>query len=170
MRVRAKLGSMTIGILGAIAALTAPAAVIAWARYAEADPLAVVDGEALDVSADRVDVDVEHGTALLTGNVSTRLGELEVHCPSVEIRYDRSPRVSFARGTGGVAARLKGIDATASVVEFDASSHTVAFHGNVRLSRGRGWVTAEHATVDVGSGKVSLQEVKGSIPVDPVKR
>ena len=167
---RATLRWTTLGTLGAVAVLVAPAAVIAWARFAEADPLAVVEGEALDVAADRVDVDVEHGTALLTGNVSTRLGELEVHCPAVEIHYDRSPRVSFARGTGGVTARLKGIDATASVVEFDAASHSVSFHGSVRLSRGKGWVTAEHATVDVGSGKVSLQEVKGSIPVDPMKR
>ena len=167
MRVRRR--SMRISTVSAVVTLASLAGVLVWARFAGADPLAVIEGEALDVSADRLDVDVEHGTALLQGNVSTRLGELEVHCPMVEIKYDRSPRVSFARGTGGVTARLKGIDATASVVEFDAASRTVAFHGTVRLSRGRGWVTAEHATVDVASGKVSLQEVKGSIPVDPVK-
>jgi lipopolysaccharide export system protein LptA len=153
----------------AVATLASLSGVLVWARFATADTLAVVEGEALDISADRVEVDIERGTALLQGNVSTRLGELEVHCPTVEIRYDRSPRVSFARGTGGVSARLKGIDATANAVEFDAASRTVALHGSVRLSRGRGWVTAEHATVDIASGKVSLQEVKGSIPVDPAR-
>ncbi len=139
-------------------------------RSAQANPLGVVEGQNLDVSADRLDVDVEHGTATMQGNVTVNLGELEVHCPTVEVRYDRSPRVSWVRGTGGVTAKLNGIEATAAVVEFDAGTRTVALSGNVRLSRGRGWVTAEHATVEVGSGKVSLQEVKGSIPVDQPRR
>src|SRR5882672_6825118 len=88
-------------VMSVVATVTLLSGFLAWERFATADPLAVVEGEALDVSADRVDVDVERGTALLQGNVATRLGELEVHCPTVEIRYDRSPRVSFARGTGG---------------------------------------------------------------------
>jgi lipopolysaccharide export system protein LptA len=161
---------MGTGTVSAVFTLASLGGLFVWSGFAGASPLALIEGEGLDVAADRVEVDVERGTALLQGNVSTRLGDLEVRCPTVEIRYDRSPRVSFARGTGGVTAKLKGIDATANSVEFDAASRTVAFHGSVRLSRGRGWVTAEHATVDVASGKVSLQEVKGSIPVDPVKR
>jgi lipopolysaccharide transport protein LptA len=154
-----------------VAALCAAAAfALGHVSTASADSLGVIEGEALDVSADRLDVDVERGTAMLQGTVTARLGDLEVHCPSVEIRYDRSPRVSFARGTGGVTARLKGIDATATTIEFDAASRAVTLAGNVRLSRGRGWITAEHATVDMTTGKVSLQEVKGSIPMDPGKR
>jgi len=137
---------------------------------ARADPLAVIEGEALDVSAEHLEVDVEHGQARLEGDVSLRLGDLEVKCPTVEIRYDRSPKVSWARGAGGVNAKLKGIEATAVSVEFNANSRTVDFRGNVRLTRGRGWVTAEHATVDIGSGKVSLEDVKGSIPVDQARR
>jgi lipopolysaccharide transport protein LptA len=147
----------------------APFGLLLVGSSAMAVPLAVIDGEALDVSAERLEVDVEKGTATLTGNVSVRFGALDVKCPTVDIRYDGSPRVSWARGTGGVTAHLKGIDATASSVEFDAGARTVALHGGVRLSRGRGWLTAEHATVDIASGKVTLQDVKGSIPVDPAK-
>src|SRR5882672_12327985 len=76
------------------------------ALVAGAAPLAVIEGEALDVSAEHVDVDVEHGTALLTGKVTARLGELEVRCPSIELAYDESPRVKWARGKGGVVARF----------------------------------------------------------------
>lgn len=139
------------------------------AGSARALPL-VVEGEALDVAADKLEVDVEKGTATLTGNVSAKFGSLDVKCPVVEIRYDQSPRVSWAKGSGGVTARLKGIDATAQTVEFDAAARTVALHGGVRLSRGKGWLTAEHAAVDLATGKVTLQEVKGSIPVDPSRR
>jgi lipopolysaccharide export system protein LptA len=164
------LAARRLGWALAATAFGAGAVVLASALSARADPFAVVEGEALDVSADRLDVDVEHGTAELRGNVTARLGDLEVRCPAVEVRYDKSPRVSWLRGTGGVAARLKGIDATATTAEFDASARTIALHGSVRLSRGRGWLTAENATIDVASGKVSLQEVRGSIPVDPVRK
>jgi hypothetical protein len=42
--------------------------------------------------------------------------------------------------------------------------------GNVRVARGRGWVTAERATLDMASGKVTLHAVKGEIPVEPPAR
>ena len=155
--------------VGAVAVMAGGAAVVA-ALTAHAATLGVVEGEDLDVAADRVEVDVEHGTATLDGNVAIHLGGIDVRCPTVEIRYDKSPRVSFARGSGGITVHLQGIDATAATVEFDARARTVGLHGSVRLSRGRGWVTAENAIVDLTSGKVSLQEVKGSIPVEPVRR
>jgi lipopolysaccharide transport protein LptA len=132
---------------------------------AHAAPLAVIDGEALDVSADHFDIDVERGTAILQGNVVARVGELEVRCPAVELTYDDSPRVKWARAKGGVTARFKGVDATSTVAELDAKARTVTLSGGVRLSRGRGWITAQQATVDIATGKVSLQEVKGMIPV-----
>ena len=140
------------------------------ASPAVAAPLAVVEGEALDVSAERLEVDVDRGTALLQGNVSLTFGDIEIRCPKVEIRYDRSPRVSFARGTGGVTARLKGTEATADAIEFDAASRKVSLSGAVRLTRGRGWMRAERAVLDIASGKVSLEEVKGSIPIEAPKR
>jgi lipopolysaccharide export system protein LptA len=137
---------------------------------ARAAPLAVIEGQALDVSAEHVDVDVEHGTALLTGNVVAHLGDLEVRCPAIELAYDESPRVKWARGKGGVVARFKGIEVTAPAADLDAKSRTIVLTGGVRLARGRGWLSAERASLDIASGKVSLQEVKGSIPVEPVHR
>src|SRR5262245_47692930 len=136
---------------------------------ARAAPLGMIEGHALDVTADRLDVDVEKGTAELRGNVTARLGELELRCPTVELRYDKSPRVSWARGKGGVTAKFRGIEAAASTVELDAAARSVVLSGSVRLARGRGWVTAEQATIDVPTGRVSLQDVRGSVPVDPLR-
>lgn len=136
---------------------------------AGAAPLAVIEGDAVDVSADQLEVDVERGQARLDGSVVLRIGDLEVKCPTVELKYDRSPRVSWARGTGGVSARLRGVEATATAIEFESGSRTVDLRGAVKLSRGRGWITAEHALIDIGSGKVTLEDVKGSIPVDPAR-
>lgn len=137
---------------------------------AQAGPLAVVEGESLDIKADKLDVDIDKGSALLEGNVEAKMGELSVSCPKVEIRYDQAPRVRWARGSGGVRARVRGIDATAQSAVVDLAKREVTLSGGVRLARGRGWVEAGRATIDLSTRKVTLKEVKGSIPVEPPAR
>lgn len=137
---------------------------------AQADPLAVVEGETLDIRAEKLDVDIDKGTAVLEGKVEARMGDLQVFCPKVEIRYDGAPRVRWARGSGGVRAKVKGIDATASSVIVDLAKREVRLSGSVRLSRGKGWVEAGKARIDLSTRKVTLEEVKGSIPVEPPAR
>lgn len=137
---------------------------------AKADPLGIIAGETLDVTAQKLDVDVDKGTAVLEGDVHAILGDLEVVCPKVEIRYDRAPRVRWAKGTGGVVAKLKGIEARAASVQVDVASRRVELSGGVRLSRGRGWLKAGRATIDIKTHKVSLEDVTGSIPVETPAR
>lgn len=156
------MGALLVGIAISGGMATTP--------EAHADPLGVVAGEVLDVSAKRLDVDVEGGTAKLQGEVHATLGELDVECDKVEIRYDPSPRVQWARGTGSVKARVRGIEATADTVEVRVPERTVELRGGVRLARGRGWVTAARATINIATQKVSLEGVKGSIPVEAPAR
>ncbi len=137
---------------------------------AHADPLGVIGGQTLDVTADTLDVDVSKGSAVLQGDVRAKLGDLVVLCPKVEVRYDQAPHVRWARGTGGVTARVKGIEAKASVVEVDVARRRVKLSGGVRLMRGRGWLRAQYATIDLSTRKVSLRGVKGSIPVQAPSR
>jgi lipopolysaccharide transport protein LptA len=137
---------------------------------AQADPLGMVAGQALDVTAEQLDVDVDGGTAVLTGKVHARLGDLEVVCPRVEIRYDAAPEVRWARGSGGIDARFKDIHARANVVEVDVVKQKMTLTGGVHLKRGQGWVQAEMATIDLKTRHVSLQSVKGSIPVETPDR
>lgn len=132
--------------------------------------LATVAGEALDVKADTLNVDIDKGEATLLGNVHARLGELSVVCPKVDIRYDQAPKVRWARGSGGVEARLKGIVAKAEVVQVDVAARRVDLSGGVRLTRGKGWVQAGRASIDIATHKVTLHEVEGSIPVEPPPR
>jgi lipopolysaccharide export system protein LptA len=137
---------------------------------AHADPLGVVAGEVLDITAEKLDVDIEGGRAVLEGNVHASLGELDVSCPKVEMRYDPAPTVKWVRGSGGVRATLRGIEATAQLVEVDVGRRQVTLAGGVELRRGKGWVHAERATIDVATRHVSLHEVKGSIPVETPRR
>ncbi len=139
-------------------------------QSAHADPLAVVAGQSLDVRADHLDVDIAKGTAVLQGNVRAVLGELEVECAKIDVRYDEAPVVRYARGSGDVTVRLKGIEAKAATLEVDVARRSVRLQGGVRVSRGRGWVTAEAAQIDIATRHVTLDKVKGSIPVQAPAR
>jgi lipopolysaccharide export system protein LptA len=140
-------------------------ALVVWSPLARAAGVAGVAGEALELAGERLDVDVERGTALLRGNVTVTFGHLEVRCTTVEMTYDGSPRIGSARATGNVTARLQGVEATAEVLELDVGARTASLQGGVRLTRGKGWLAAGSATVDLVSGKVSLRDVRGSIPI-----
>ena len=137
---------------------------------ANAGPLGVIEGQTLDVGADKLDVDIEKGTALLEGHVQATLGDMRVDCSRIELKYDEAPKVRWARGSGGVTAKLKGIEATASQFEVDVAHRTIKLTGSVKLSRGRGWVTADSAAIDINTRKVTLEDVKGSIPVQAPER
>lgn len=163
---RSKTLLATISLAGLLALAASPVDLVPEARAG----LATVAGEALDVKADTLKVDIDKGEATLLGNVHATLGELSVVCPKVDIRYDEAPKVRWARGSGGVEARLKGIVAQAAVVQVDVAQRRVDLSGGVRLTRGKGWVTAGRASIDIATHKVTLHEVKGSIPVEPPPR
>ena len=117
------------------------------------------------MSAEHLDLDVEARTALLTGGVKLTKGSLTVACPRVEVRYDQIPHVTWAKGSGGVVAEVKGVRAEAPEVELDLAAQALSLRGGVRLTRGEGWITADQATIQITTGKVSMTGVKGSIPV-----
>jgi lipopolysaccharide export system protein LptA len=122
-------------------------------------------GEPLQMSADRLDLDVEAKTALLTGHVKLARGAMSLSCPRVDLRYDHVPHVTWARGSGGVVAEVRGMRAEAPEVEVDLGARTMELRGGVRLTRGDGWITAERASIDIATAKVTMSDVKGSIPI-----
>jgi lipopolysaccharide export system protein LptA len=120
---------------------------------------------ALDVSADQLDVDVQAKTAVLSGNVKLSKAGMAVSCPRVDARYDDAPRIVWAKGSGGVVAVIKGVRAEAPEVEIDIPAQTLSLKGGVRIAHGAGFIKAERATIHMATGKVSMTDVKGSIPV-----
>lgn len=122
-------------------------------------------GEAVVLQADRLDIDLLAGEATMTGKVTLTRGDLVVNCPRVDLRFDHAPHVTWARGSGGVTADVRGVHAEAPSVELDLARQTLDLSGGVKLTRGQGWLTADSARIEIATGKVSLVQVKGSIPV-----
>ncbi len=149
-------------VVAVVAALAAPGRDAA----AESPSLLQVDG-ALAVQADRLEVDVIAGEAVLTGNVLLTKGDLKVTCPRLDLKFDTSPHVVWARGSGGVSADVRGVHAEGPEAELDLPKQVLDLRGGVRLARGQGWLQAEQARIELGTGKVTATQVKGSIPVPP---
>ena len=138
------------------------------ARDVAAGPiLGDVGGDTVNVAADQVDVDVATGEAILTGAVTLTKGGLKVSCPRIDLRFDTTPHVIWARGSGGVSAEVRGVHAEAPEVEVDLKRQSLELRGGVRLARGQGWLQAERVTIDIATAKVTATQVKGSIPVPP---
>src|SRR5580700_8031310 len=122
-------------------------------------------GDLVALQADRLDIDILAGDATLTGKVTLSKGDLTVSCPRIDLRFDHAPHVTWARGSGGVTADVRGVHAEAPSVEVDLTRQVLDLRGGVKLTRGQGWLAADSARIEIPTAKVSLAQVKGSIPV-----
>ena len=134
-------------------------------KEAEADPILDVGKGDVSVQADRLELDVAAGSAVLTGQVVLSKGDLAVRCPKFELKFDSSPHLNWAKGSGGVVADVRGVHGEAPEVELDLKKQILELRGGVKLSRGQGWIQADKATIELANGKVTATQVKGSIPV-----
>jgi len=141
-----------------LALLAAPA------TLARAETLLGTDPN-VSVQADRLEIDILSGEATLTGKVTLSKGDLVVSCPRIDLRFDQTPHVTWAKGSGGVTADVRGVHAEAPSVELDLTKQVLDLRGGVKLTRGQGWLAADSARIDIPTAKVSLSQVKGSIPV-----
>ena len=148
-----------------IAAASITLVIAAAARVIAAEPRPPAAEEPLSMTADQLDLDVEGKSARLTGHVKLTRGAVSVSCPRVELRYDDAPRVKWAKGSGGVVAEVKGARAEAPEVEIDFAARSLTLRGGVKITRGDGWITAERASIDMATARISMTQVKGSIPL-----
>ena len=151
------------GMRAPLAAL--PLVALLWAGTVEADPLLDVGKGDVTIQADTLEVDVATGTAVLTGKVVLSKGEMTVKCPRFDLKFDSTPHVRWAKGSGGVVADVRGVHGEAPEVELDMVKQILEMRGGVKLSRGQGWIQADKATIELATGKVTATQVKGSIPV-----
>jgi lipopolysaccharide export system protein LptA len=143
----------------ALAGLLAPA------TLARAEILGGVGPEPVKLQADQLDIDILAGEATLTGKVTLTRGDLVVNCPRIDLRFEHAPKLTWARGSGGVTADVRGVHAEAPSVELDLTKQVLDLRGGVKLTRGQGWLTADSARIEIATAKVSLTQVKGAIPV-----
>lgn len=129
-----------------------------------AAPAFSLAGEPVDLRADRVDVDLGTSTAILEGHVELTRSDLRVSCPRVEARFDKDGRILRAKGAGGVVVIMgpRAIRGEAAEIELDVVARTAELRGNVRVAQGGSTLTAQRASVDLATSRVSLEAVRGT--------
>lgn len=141
------------------------ASVLAPASLVRAETLLGGGDPNVALQADKLEIDILAGEATLTGKVQLSKGDLTVSCPRIDLRFDQTPHVTWAKGSGGVTADVRGVHAEAPSVELDLTKQVLDLRGGVRLTRGGAWLTADTARIDIPTAKVSLTQVKGALPV-----
>jgi lipopolysaccharide export system protein LptA len=141
------------------------AALLTPVTLARAEILGGVGADPVKLQADQLDIDILAGEATLTGKVTLTKGDLVVNCPRIDLRFEHAPKLTWARGSGGVTADVRGVHAEAPSVELDLTKQVLDLRGGVKLTRGQGWLTADSARIEIATAKVSLTQVKGAIPV-----
>lgn len=121
--------------------------------------------DAIEMSADTVDIDAQAKTASFSGHVKLSRADLHVACPKLDVRYEDGAKPISAKATGGVVAEAKGMKAEAPEALLDLTTHTLAFSGGVKVTQGAAWLAAEKAVLNLDTGKITLTQVKGALPL-----
>ena len=140
------------------------ACAVAPASLAGAEPLLGGADPNVALQADKLEIDILAGEATLTGKVQLSKGDLVVSCPRIDLRFDQTPHVTWAKGSGGVTADVRGVHAEAPSVELDLDKQVLDLRGGVRLTRGGAWLTADTARIDIPTAKVSSRRSREPCP------
>jgi lipopolysaccharide export system protein LptA len=130
---------------------------------APAVPKAKPAVDPLEVRADHLRLDLEHKMAWLEGNVELKRGELVIQAPKVQVRYDPSPNVVWAKAFGPVHASYRDWKARSGELELDWKKQKVELNHGVTLYQQGSQLQASRAQFDLRTKQISMDSVKGRL-------
>ena len=117
-----------------------------------ADPKAPVE-----VSADNLSVDQDSGTAVFSGNVVIRQGDLRLSAGSVRVVYsDSTGDIAQLLATDGVTLVTDSEAAEAATADYNLTTGILTLSGSVLLTQGASALSAEQMTIDLNSGRAQM--------------
>lgn len=114
-------------------------------------------GTPVEVTAERLSVDQDTGTAIFTGEVLIVQGELRLGAAEVRVIYSEAGgRIERLEATGGVLL-VSGEDAAeAQRADYDIENGQIVMSGEVLVTQGNATVASESMEVDLRSGRAEL--------------
>ncbi len=129
----------------------------------------------VDVTADLLEVDQTDGSALFTGNVIVRQGEMTLTADSMRVEYSQATDAApsgisklFAEGNVLLANGVEAAQADRAV--YTIASGEVEMTGNVLLTQGVNVLSSEKLIADIATGSARLEgRVKTTLGGAPKK-
>lgn len=116
----------------------------------------------IDVDADRIDVLDQENQAIFTGNVRVRQGTLTLEANRIKIAYARpagsrgDPEIQRLDADGNVRLATPSERATSRFGLYDVDRRILTLIGNVVLTQGTTQVQGNRLTIDLASGRSTL--------------
>jgi len=116
----------------------------------------------VEISAERLSIDQESGSAMFEGNVVIGQGTMRLTAAKVEALYSAESsgvtgQISRLVASGGVTI-LGGEEAMeAQQADYSVAEGTIVLTGSVLMTQGQNAISAERAVVDLNTGKAVLE-------------
>lgn len=107
----------------------------------------------VEVDADSLSVDQAAGTAVFTGNVLVKQGDMRMTAEKIEVEYgEGGSGIDKLHATGGVTLVSPEDAAEAEEAVYTIAGGTVVMSGNVLLTQGNAAISGDSLTVNLKSG------------------
>lgn len=111
----------------------------------------------VEVDADNLSVDQAEGTAIFSGNVLVRQGDMRLTAAQVRVEYNEDgSAIDRLHASGGVTLVSPTDAAEAQDAVYTIASGNVVMTGNVLLTQGNTAISGEKLTVSLKDGKGTM--------------
>ena len=116
----------------------------------------------VEIESDQLQVDQAAGTAVFTGNVRVKQGELRLAAPKVEVVYATGEnagrgRIETIHATGGVTLANASEAAEGTDALYALGKGEVVMRGNVLLTQGPNTIAGQELVIDLDAGTGRMQ-------------
>lgn len=112
----------------------------------------------VEVTAEKLDVSEQDGTAIFTGDVVIVQGEMRLYAPLVRVIYDDvSGDVTKMEARNGVTLISGEEAAEGDNADYDVDAGVIVMTGNVLMTQGRNALTSERADIDLNENTAVMK-------------
>lgn len=116
----------------------------------------------VEITSEELELDQETGTAIFTGDVIVRQGDMTMTCQRMQVEYGVDPdtgknEITVIRMFGGVTFVSKQEAAEADRAVYDLSTDMLIMYENVLVTQGATALSADQLTYNLASGNGRME-------------
>lgn len=123
---------------------------------------AVPLGNAVDITADHLEVQHGKHTAVFEGHVRAAFGKLRLTCASLSLQYNDKGEVDRLVARGKVTVHTDDTEATAGSARLDVKRDRLVLEDNPAITKGPHRLTGSRIEVQLSSGQVDVADAQGT--------